>query len=214
LQYKSFGGIELKADIDKNIIEGYASTFGNIDSDGDYFEPSAWNKSINDWKGCAPKKRRVKVLWHHDRKEPIGIPMEMVADEKGLYTVSKISKTMAGEKVLILARDGVLNEMSVGFRTIQDKFDETRKANAIKEAMLWEYSPVTWGSSAETTIDDVKHLLGEYQYSKGNVMDIVAMELLKSIKALVKGDEPSNDTLTDKKSQDINEIMAEIKKYL
>lgn len=222
-QYKSFGGIDLKANVEKGIMEGYASVFNNKDSHDDIITETAFNKTVNDWRNAKPENKRIKVLNQHQIYDPIGLPTDLQPDSKGLYTFSKISMTDSGKNVLILARDGVLSEMSVGFFPIVEKYSEERKANVISEIMLMEYSPVTWGANALTTITGVKelkHMLNDYSYSKGNVMDIVAMELLKSIKALVGKDEPSNDTLTVEKSQEIDEeqkvkaIMEEIQKYL
>ena len=118
---------------------------------------------------------------------------------------------------MILARDGVLDEMSIGYYPIKEKWSEEKQANMITEIKLLEYSILTLASNPLAQLTDVKRLMGEYQHSKGNVMDIVAMELLKSIKALVNKDEPSTDTLNVEKSHDdkqVQEIMAEIKKYL
>ena len=204
----------IKADAQENIIKGYASHFNNKDSHGDIITRGAFSKTIKE------NMNRVKVLWQHNMYEPIGKPIDMVEDDKGLFTVSKISETDIGKKAMILARDGVLNEMSIGFYPIKEDYDETKQANMIREIKLMEYSLVTLASNPLAQLTDVKHLLGEYQYSKGNVMDIVAIELLKSIKALVNDDKPSNDTLNVEKSPNIDEetrvklVMDEIKKYL
>ena len=208
LKFKDIRVSDIKADMQENIISGYASHFNNKDSHNDIIVQGAFKKTISE------NKNRIKVLLQHNMWEPIGKPQEMEEDKKGLFTVSKISLTDAGKNTMILARDGVLDEMSIGYIPIKEKWDDTKQANIISEIKLLEYSIVTLASNELARLTDVKHILGEYQYSKGNVMDIVAMELLKSIKALVKGDEPSKDTLTDKKSQEIDQIMAEIKKYL
>jgi len=204
----------IKADTQENIISGYASHFNNKDSHGDIITSGAFTKTIQE------NKNRIKVLWQHDMWEPIGKPQEMYEDQKGLFTVSKISETDVGKKAMILARDGVLNEMSIGFYPIKEEYDRENNINYIKEIKLMEYSLVTLASNPLAQLTDVKNLMNEYKYSKGNVMDIVAMELLKSIKALVSEDKPSNDTLNVDKSHNIDEetrvkeIMEEIKKYL
>lgn len=214
MKYKSIKVSNIKADTQQNIIEGYASHFNNKDSHGDIITSGAFKKTIQE------NKNRIKVLWQHDMYEPIGKPMEMYEDEKGLFTISKISETDVGKKTMILARDGVLNEMSIGFYPIKEEYDRENNINYIKEIRLLEYSVVSFASNSLAQITDAKNLLNEYQYSKGNVMDIVAMELLKSIKALVNKDEPSDDTLEVEKSHEIDdetrvkEIMEEIKKYL
>jgi len=214
MQIKTLKVANIKADAQENIISGYASFFNNKDSHGDIITKGAFTKTIQE------NKDRIKVLWQHDLREPIGKPIDMIEDEKGLFTTSKISQTDIGKKAMILARDGVLNEMSIGFYPIKEDYDNQKQANMIKEIKLMEYSLVTLASNPLAQLTDVKHLLGEYEYSKGNIMDIVAIELLKSIKALVKEDKPSADTLNDNKSHNINNdeqvkfIMEELKKYL
>lgn len=206
----------IKADTQENIIEGYASHFNNKDSHSDIIISGAFKKTIKE------NKDRIKVLWQHDMWEPIGKPLEMKEDKKGLYTVSKISQTDVGKKAMILARDGVLNEMSIGFYPIKEEYDREQNINYIKEIKLLEYSLVTLASNPLAQLTDVKNLMGEYQYSKGNVMDIVAMELLKSIKALVKQDEPGQPTQNVEKSLDIKEeneeevkaIIEQLENYL
>lgn len=201
----------IKADKQENIISGYASYFNNKDSHDDIIMGGAFSKTIQE------NKNRIKVLWQHDLREPIGKPIEMIEDEKGLFTTSKISETDVGKKAMILARDGVLNEMSIGYYPIKEDYDDNRKANIIREIKLMEYSLVTLASNPLAQLTDVKHLLNEYQYSQGNIMDIVAMELLKSIKTLIKGDEPNKITQADEKSLNDKEVeffMNEIKKYL
>ena len=214
MQIKTLKVANIKADAQENIISGYASFFNNKDSHGDIITKGAFTKTIQE------NKDRIKVLWQHDLREPIGKPIDMIEDEKGLFTTSKISQTDIGKKAMILARDGVLNEMSIGFYPIKEDYDNQKQANMIKEIKLMEYSLVTLASNPMAQLTDVKHLLGEYEYSKGNIMDIVAIELLKSIKALVKDDKPVDTTLNDNKSLNINNdeqvkfIMEELKKYL
>lgn len=208
MKFKDIRVSDIKADLKENVISGYASHFNNKDSHGDIITCGAFKKTIGE------NKNRIKVLWQHNMNEPIGKPSEIYEDEKGLFTVSKISETDTGKKALILARDGVLNEMSIGFYPIQEKWDDSKKANMITEIKLLEYSLVTLASNPLAQLTDVKHLLGEYQYSNGNVMDVVAMELLKSIKALVGKNEPSMNTHEVKESHEIEQIMNEIKKYL
>lgn len=216
LLYKACTGIEIKSDVDRGVIEGYASVFGNIDSHGDIVMPSAFNKSLSDWNSAKQENRRIKVLYQHDSYEPIGIPTEMIVDSKGLYTYSKISRTPVGEKTLILARDGVLNEMSIGYYPIVEKPDAERKVNQIIELKLMEYSMVLWGSNELTSIDNVKHMMKDYAYSKGNVLDIFVDAILEKINALKLIQEPSKGTRVEMESQlldkEVDELILEIKK--
>lgn len=200
LAYKSVKIADIKANVDKGIIEGYASHFNNKDSHGDIIQKGAFTKTIQE------NASRIKVLWQHDMREPIGKPLSMIEDEKGLFTSSKISETEIGKKALILARDGVLNEMSIGFNVIKEDYDNTKNVNIIKELKLWEYSLVTFASNPLAKVTDIKELLQEYSYSKGNVLDIIIDEVVKRI-------EPSKDTQKgDLDDMEIKLIMDEIKK--
>ena len=199
---------QIKAESEKNIVSGYGSIFGNVDSHNDIVMKGAFAKTLKE------RKSKIKMLWQHNLKEPIGKMLDMYEDEKGLFFQAKVSDTDMGKKAMILMRDGVIDELSIGYHTIKEDYDSKKNVNYLKELKLYEISTVTFASNPLAQLTDVKALLSEYQYSNGNVMDIVAMELLKSIKALIGKDEPSIDTQKAKESQDIEVIMAEIKKYL
>jgi hypothetical protein len=199
---------QIKAESEKNIVSGYGSIFGNVDSHNDIVMKGAFAKTLKE------RKSKIKMLWQHDLKEPIGKMLDMYEDEKGLFFQAKVSDTDMGKKAMILMRDGVIDELSIGYHTIKEDYDSKKNVNYLKELKLYEISTVTFASNPLAQLTDVKALLSEYQYSNGNVMDIVAMELLKSIKALIGNNEPSIDTQKAKESQDIEVIMAEIKKYL
>lgn len=213
MQFKTIS-TQIKADESQNIIEGYGSIFGNIDSHKDIVMKGAFTKTVSE------RKDKIKMLWQHEIKEPIGRMLDIYEDQKGLFFKAKISETETGKKAMILMRDGVLDELSIGYSTIKEEYDSQKNVNLLKELKLYEISTVTFASNPLAQLTDVKNLMNEYQYSKGNVMDIVAMELLKSIKALVGKDEPSDDTLDVEKSHEIDnearvkEIMEEIKKYM
>lgn len=207
MQYKTLKVADIKADEQENIIKGYASHFNNKDSHGDIITAGAFKKTISE------NKDRIKVLWQHQMDEPIGLPLEMKEDSKGLYTVSKISMTETGKKAMILARDGVLNEMSIGYYPIKEKFDTSKNANMITEIKLLEYSVVTIASNPLATFTDVKQLFNEYAYSKGNIMDIFLETLIQKMKALDTNNEPSTNTqIITEKSLDSNEIEELIKR--
>ena len=92
MNYKSIKVSNIKADTQENIISGYASHFNNKDSHNDIITAGAFKKTIQE------NKSRFKFLWQHDMWEPIGKPQEIYEDEKGLFTVSKVSETDIGKK--------------------------------------------------------------------------------------------------------------------
>ena len=77
-------------DVDeKGIVKIRVSAFGNVDSYGDVMDKKAFNKTIADFKSSG--KTRIKHLKNHSWNQAIGVPLEMVASEKGLDIVSKIN---------------------------------------------------------------------------------------------------------------------------
>jgi uncharacterized protein len=133
-----------------NVLVGYASVFNNIDSHRDIVRPGAFSKTIKE------NRARIKVLNQHDTWSPIGKPEVLLEDEKGLYTESVISQTTLGRDILILAADGVLTELSIGYSVIKSADDQTNNVRELLELKLWEYSPVTFASNDLATIAGLK----------------------------------------------------------
>lgn len=150
IKYHS-GRFELKAvDGEARTFEGYASVFGHVDSYRDVIEKGAFTKTLSEF------GRRVKVLYQHDRMLPIGKPIEMEEDLKGLRVKAKVSETSVGKDVLILLGDGVVDELSIGYTPIKDTYDRDKDIRYLHEVKLWEFSPVTWAANDLATITGVK----------------------------------------------------------
>ena len=137
-------------DEEEGIFSGYAAVFENIDSGGDIIEPGAFAKAL------AGGWERVKILaLHNDCWLPIGKPIELREDEKGLFLKAKISDTSMGKDIKTLLKDGVLNELSIGYEPVVFEYDETGIRH-LKEVTLWEVSVVTWAMNPEAVITDYK----------------------------------------------------------
>lgn len=102
------------------IIEGYASTFeppDRHDSYGDIILPGAFAESIRMHEravaGDDEDAYRVKLFLRHSIG--IGAIEEMREDSKGLWFRARISETRDGDDALTLARDLVLDSVSIGF---------------------------------------------------------------------------------------------------
>ena len=104
---------------EEGIFSGYGAVFENIDSGGDIIEPGAFTKTL------AEGWERVKVLaLHNDCWLPIGRPVELREEPNGLFISGKISDTTMGRDVKVLLKDGVLNELSIGYDPIIFDYDE------------------------------------------------------------------------------------------
>lgn len=150
MELKSF---ELKdVTTDERTFTGYAAAYGNADSDGDVIEMGAFADSIKE-----NGRGKVKILWQHKSQEPIGIPVEMREDAKGLWIKGKISKTARGDEAIELMRDGVVSAMSVGFMINEADYDE-KGIRHIKSGRLMEFSLVTFPANEQAVIQSVKEV--------------------------------------------------------
>ena len=69
-------------------FSGYAAVFDTVDDGGDVIEKGAFTKTI------AENFDRIKILsQHQDFDLPIGKPLELREDDKGLFIRAKISNT-------------------------------------------------------------------------------------------------------------------------
>ncbi|UFZ02928.1 HK97 family phage prohead protease [Bradyrhizobium ontarionense] len=94
-------------------LEGYASTFGNVDLGGDVVAPGAFTKTLADHRAAGTMPA---MLWHHRSGEPIGKWIEMEQDPAGLRVKGRLTLEVArAREAYALARDGVLS-MSIGYR--------------------------------------------------------------------------------------------------
>ena len=150
-------------------FDGYASTFWDIDSYGTAFAPGAFAKTI------AERADRTLVLWQHDPYQPIGKPIAMEEDARGLAVSARITDgTAAGREALALLRDGVPLGLSVGFRTLRERpVDLERdpivldnapsairanpeKAVIIEEARLFEFSVVSFPANEQAQVSAIR----------------------------------------------------------
>lgn len=141
---------EYKMDTSKRTIQAYASTFGNKDHVGDVVEKGAFAKSLKE------RGDRIKLLWQH--AEPLGKPLHMEEDSKGLYVEAYISKTTLGNDVMELVNDGVIDRLSIGYNVMKDKYDTATKTRRLKELRLSEFSLVTFPANDEAVLQGVKSL--------------------------------------------------------
>ena len=114
MDYKSIELKETAIDMSARTIEGYAATW-DLDQVGDIIMPGAFKKTIDE--GFLSK--RIKMLWEHS--EPLGMPIDMIEDSKGLYVKGRVSRTRDGDDRLELMRDRVVSQMSIGFSIPKNK---------------------------------------------------------------------------------------------
>lgn len=138
----------------KGIIMGYASCFDKVDQQRDIIEKGAFSKTLRAWELSGKKP---KMLWQHHSDKPIGIWTSLHQDDYGLYVEGRLALGVAcADEAYLLLKAGVLDGLSIGFRTIEAVQDRQRKARLILDIDLIEISLVTFGANASATVHRVK----------------------------------------------------------
>jgi HK97 family phage prohead protease len=159
-------------DIDETngIVSGYGSIFGNIDSDNDIILAGAYTKTLQE------NGSRVRYCNQHRIDQPLGKFTELREDGTGLYFVAQVPKTRMGEDILLLMKNGVITENSVGIMPIikENRADGVR---LLKECKLYEISCVTLAANPMALITDAKGEINQYLLAKR--FDILAKMIKK-----------------------------------
>ncbi len=161
IQYKTFSFElmevkEVDSNPDEGIIDGYASTFGNVDQGLDVVEKGAFKVTIKDSKG------RIPILADHNPYEQIGWNEQAHEDDKGLAVVGAINlKVQKGVERYALAKQALKLKaragLSIGYTTIQASPNKDNpRIRHLKELKLWEYSLVTFPMNVESLVTAAK----------------------------------------------------------
>jgi HK97 family phage prohead protease len=210
-------------DIDESngIVKGYGSVFNNIDSDNDIILAGAYTKTLNE------NGSRVRYCNQHRIDQPLGKFTELREDSNGLYFVAEIPKTRLGEDVLLLMKNGVINENSVGIMPIVRSFRQDG-VRELKEVKLYEISCVTLAANPLAMITDAKGMIDQdllakrfdvlaKMIKKENVSDELGYAIegelmkLKSLFIDITTVPAPDATLPVDKSEDISEILNYLK---
>ena len=154
LKYKDFSLSDLKIKADREdeeygYISGYASVFGNVDSYYDTVQRGAFAASI--------AAKTPKMLWQHDRWQPIGIWDTVREDEYGLWVEGRIFKAVPqGRDAFILLKGGAINGLSIGYREIDTEYNRDTGIQTLIALDLLEVSIVTFPANDLAEVANVK----------------------------------------------------------
>jgi HK97 family phage prohead protease len=98
--------------------------------------------------GKAPK-----LFMYHDASQPVGLVTGRVDTDEGMLFTAKVSKTAAGDDALELAKDGVIDSVSVGVNPTE--YDMDGDTMVVTAADWMELSLVPIPAFAGATITDV-----------------------------------------------------------
>lgn len=136
-RYAALDDLSTRAEGGARYMDAYAAVFDTPqeirDREGHYLETihrNAFDRTIEQRAG------QFQVLFNHGRtihgqssdrySMPYGVPSEVRADGRGVWTSTKISDTPLGDEVYQLARDGALRGMS-----FSGQFKSTRSAGKV-----------------------------------------------------------------------------------
>lgn len=143
---------DTKAVTEAGEFTGYGAIFNNEDLGRDVIMPGAFAKSL-----ARRPAGKVKMLRGHDQSEPIGIWTELTEDGKGLRAKGKlILETTKGRETHALMRAGALDGLSIGFRSVKDRFDRAKGIRFLEELDVPEISIVTFPMNPRATVATVK----------------------------------------------------------
>jgi HK97 family phage prohead protease len=119
---------------------GYASVFGKADEGGDIVMPRAFRKSLG-----LRGKHRIKMLFQHDPKDPVGTWDVIREDGFGLWVEGRLVPEVPRAEALrrLIAR-GAVDGLSIGFRTVKSTREPRTGHRQLWEVDLWEISIVTF----------------------------------------------------------------------
>jgi len=145
-------GFETKAIAEDGSFEGYASTFGNVDRGGDIVAPGAFAKTL-----AVKGPRGVKMLLAHDPEKRVGVWTDLREDAKGLKVAGRIVTDLTiGRETLIELRAGMLDAMSIGYRTVKDRVDVKQGIRTLEELDLFEISLTPFPMNPKAVVTKVK----------------------------------------------------------
>lgn len=127
---------------------GYASAFGRLDEAGDIVMPGAFAKSL-----ARRGARRLRMLFQHDAKEPIGNWEVAREDGYGLWVKGRLVPGVPRADALrALIERRAIDGLSIGFRTVRATRDAGTGHRRLWAVELWEVSIVTFPMLAEARI--------------------------------------------------------------
>lgn len=131
----------------EGIVEGYLSTYGNTDREGDVIVKGAFDESLS-------KKRKVPMCFNHDWNNVIG-KMELSSDNFGLKAkgIFNLSDPFA-KKTFELVKMGAIDSLSIGMMV--KEFESMTRGIKILKADIFEGSIVTVPANEQAVITENK----------------------------------------------------------
>ncbi|UAN58899.1 HK97 family phage prohead protease [Serratia sp. JSRIV004] len=201
----SFEETEIKftGDGTQGIFEGYASVFGNVDSDGDVILSGAFKNTLE------KQTRRVAMFFNHRAWElPVGKWDALQEDTKGLFVRGQLTPGHSGASDLKAAmQHGTVEGMSVGFSVTKDDYSLAANGGRIFKniSALREISVCTFpanelaGVSAMKSIDGIETVRDVENWLRDSVglSKSQAVGLIARFKSAIRSESDSDENKTE-----------------
>ena len=143
---------EVREEDGEGIFEGLAAVFDKKNSHSEIFKRGAFKDSIKE-RGT----KGIKMLFSHDRTLPIGKWTEIRENSKGLFVRGRLLlKLKKAEEAFLLMQEDILDGLSIGFRPVEESFDNDERAFIVRRADVREVSPVMIPSASDALITKVR----------------------------------------------------------
>jgi len=155
------------------VIEGHAAVFNHKADIWGFTEevaPGAFTEAIT--------RDDVRALFNHDPNYVLGRnrakTLELREDAKGLFISNRPPDTQWARDLLVSIQRGDINQMSFGFRTIEDEWKtlDSVPHRTIKKVELFDVSPVTFPAYPQTDVGVAMRSLGEWLKKKENACPV------------------------------------------
>lgn len=201
-----FNCTKVKAlDADSGTFSAYGNVIGVLDHAGDVTVKGAFENTIMNHKanGTMPKF----LGQHQGRMMPLGIITDLKEDETGLYFEGKFClETQAGREAHALCKMGAIDQFSIGYMTIKERYDNTKGVNYLHELDVKEISLVTFACNEASTLQSIKSLDDGFELTDRAIQDMLresgiskrkAEKLVNQYKAANAPKEIDVKTITD-----------------
>jgi HK97 family phage prohead protease len=153
---------------------GYASVFNEADDGGDVVMPGAFAASLR-----KRGRERVRLLFQHDPKEPVGLWDRIAEDGFGLWVEGRLVPGVPRADALRrLIEKRAIDGLSIGFRTVRASRERGSGHRRLFEIDLWEISIVSFPMMAGARIAPDQRMPERNARHDGSLR--AAISLLKS----------------------------------
>jgi len=196
-------------------FEGYASTFGNIDSYNDTIIPGAYKQAAED---AAAGKFPAMFFNHISRRSDMGAKIgrytHVEEDSTGLLVAGSLSmEHPIAKNIYPSLKDGLLTGLSIGYRVPEGGATlEASGVRALRKILLDEISIVEEPADDFARLDSFKGVVtirdAEYALRDAGLSSNDAKALLSHLKRIFTGEKEAADPAMEAKAKQDAELLA------